>query len=88
MMERMYEKDAISACEKLDIGFVPFSPLAAGFLSGKYNKDRHYEGDEVTRVITRYKTENVAANQPQLDLLHKFAEKKMRRLPRYRLHGC
>lgn len=76
MMERMYEKDAIPACARLDIGFVPFSPLGGGFLSGKYGKDNHYEGDDVRRVITRYKPENVAANQPLLDLLDKFAEIK------------
>ncbi len=76
MMERMYEKDAIPACGKLGIGFVPFSPLGGGFLSGKYGKDNHYEGDDVRRVITRFKPENVAANQPLLDLLQKFAELK------------
>lgn len=76
MMERVYEKDAIPACARLDIGFVPFSPLAGGFLSGKYDKNTHYEGDDVRRVITRYNPENVAANQPLLDLLHKFAAEK------------
>lgn len=76
MMERMYEKDAIPACGRLGIGFVAFSPMAGGFLSGKIDKDSHYEGDDVRRVITRYKPENVAANQPLLDLLHKFAREK------------
>ena len=76
MMERMYEKDAIPACGRLDIGFVPFSPLGGGFLSGKYDRNTHYEGDDVRRVITRYTPENVAANQPLLDLLRKFAEMK------------
>lgn len=76
MMERVYEKDAIPSCGRLDIGFVPFSPLAGGFLSGKYDRNSHYEGDDVRRVITRYKPENVAANQPLLDLLHKFAGEK------------
>lgn len=76
MMERMYEKDAIPACGELGVGFVPFSPMAGGFLSGKYGKDNRYEGDDVRRVITRYKPENVAANQPLLDLLYKFAELK------------
>lgn len=76
MMERIYEKDAIPACARLGIGFVPFSPLGGGFLSGKYGKDNHYEGDDVRRVITRYKPENVAANQPLLDLLNKFAKIK------------
>jgi len=76
MMERMFEKDVIPACEELGIGFVPFSPLASGFLSGRYGKDEHYEGDDVRRVITRFRKENVAANQPLLDLLHRYAAAK------------
>lgn len=76
MMERSYEKDAIPACDECGIGFVPFSPLGGGFLSGKYNKNSHYEGDDVRRVISRYKPENVQANQPLLDLLTRFAEQK------------
>lgn len=76
MMERMFEKDVIPLCGELGIGFVPFSPLASGFLSGKYSKDAVYKGDDVRRVITRFKKENVAANQPLLDLLNEFAESK------------
>lgn len=76
MMERMYENDAIPACGRLGIGFVPFSPLASGFLSGKYGKYSKYEGDDVRRVITRFAPENVAANQPLLDLLHGIADLK------------
>lgn len=76
MMERMYERNALPACSRLGIGFVPFSPLGGGFLSGKYGKNERYEGDDVRRVISRYKPENVEANQPLLDLLHEFAELK------------
>jgi aryl-alcohol dehydrogenase-like predicted oxidoreductase len=76
IMERMFEKDVIPACEELGIGFVPFSPLASGFLSGKYNADTKYEGDDVRRVITRFNKENVLANQPLLNLLNTFAELK------------
>ena len=75
MVERMYEKE-IKTCEKLGISFVAFSPMASGFLSGKYNKDSKYEGDDVRRVITRFKTDNVVANQPLLDMLKNFADKK------------
>ena len=75
MMERMYEKE-IKTWEKLGISFVAFSPMASGFLSGKYNKDSKYEGDDVRRVITRFKTDNVVANQPLLDMLKNFADKK------------
>jgi aryl-alcohol dehydrogenase-like predicted oxidoreductase len=76
MMERMFEKDVIHTCEKLGIGFVPFSPLASGFLSGKYNVDRTYTGDDVRRVITRFSKENISANQPLLDLITGFANQK------------
>ena len=75
MMERMYEKE-IKTCEKLGIFFVAFSPMASGFLSGKYNKDTKYEGDDVRRVITRFTKDNVQANQPLLDMLKKFSEEK------------
>ena len=76
MMERMYEKEVIPACRELGIGFVPFSPLASGFLSGKYNKDTVFTGDDVRRVITRFDKGNVAANQPLIDMLNEFAERK------------
>jgi len=76
IMERMFEKDVIPACEELEIGFVPFSPLASGFLSGKISPDASYAGDDVRKSITRYKAENIIANQPLLDLIKKFAEMK------------
>lgn len=75
IMERMYEKE-ISVCKELNIGFVPFSPLASGFLSGKYTAETKYEGDDVRRVITRFDPENVKKNQELLDLLKKIAEQK------------
>ncbi|VBB04904.1 Hypothetical protein LUCI_0110 [Lucifera butyrica] len=76
IMERMFEKDVIPACEELGIGFVPFSPLASGFLSGKVNADTQYVGDDVRRVITRFNRENILANQSLLDLITRFAEMK------------
>lgn len=76
MMERMFEKDVIPTCEKLGIGFVAFSPMASGFLSGKYTKSQTYTGDDVRRVITRFTPENVEKNQPLLDLLQKIAAEK------------
>lgn len=76
MMERMFEKDVIPTCGELGIGFVAFSPMASGFLSGKYGKTDVYFGDDVRRVITRFASENVDANQPLLVMLEKFAEQK------------
>lgn len=76
MMERMFEKDVLPACQELEIGFVPFSPLGAGFLSGKYTSKDTYTGDDVRRVITRFSKENMDANQPLLDLLQQFADER------------
>lgn len=76
IMERMFERDVIPTCQELDIAFVPFSPLAAGFLSGKTTSGDQYSGDDVRRVITRFEPENVEKNQPLLDLLHRFAAEK------------
>ncbi len=76
MMERMFEKDVLPACEALGIGFVPFSPLASGFLSGKTTAGSGYTGDDVRRVITRFSEDNFRANQPLLDMLRAFAASK------------
>jgi aryl-alcohol dehydrogenase-like predicted oxidoreductase len=76
IMERMFERDVIPACEELGIGFVPFSPLASGFLSGKASAGDAYSGDDVRRVITRFDEDNVRANQPLLELLTGFAREK------------
>ena len=76
MMARQWEKDVIPLCAELGIGFVAYSPMASGFLSGKYTAETEYKGDDVRRVITRFAKENVIANQPLLDLLHKYAAEK------------
>jgi aryl-alcohol dehydrogenase-like predicted oxidoreductase len=86
IMERMFEKDVIPACEELGIGFVPFSPLASGFLSGKVTASDTYSGDDVRRVITRFDRDNMAKNQPLLDLLHWVRGRKGRH-PRPGLAG-
>jgi aryl-alcohol dehydrogenase-like predicted oxidoreductase len=76
IMERMFEKDVIPVCEELGIGFVPFSPLANGFLSGKINPESQFMGLDARRVITRFDKDNMVANQPLLDLINQFAALK------------
>ena len=75
IMERKWEADVIPFCKENGIGFVAYSPMAGGFLSGKY---RHatFEGDDVRRVITRYTEENMQANAVLLDLINRYAEAK------------
>ena len=76
IMERKYEREVIPLCKELNIGFVAFSPMAGGFLSGKYSSKDKFEGDDVRRAITRFTKENMDANQVLLDMLKKFAADK------------
>lgn len=76
MMARQWEHDVIPLCKELGIGFVAYSPMAGGLLSGRYTAQQHYEGDDIRRVISRYKPENVTANQPIIDLVMRYAEEK------------
>jgi len=76
IMERSSEKEVIPLCEALGIGFVPFSPLANGFLSGKVDPETQYTGLDARRVITRFDKDNMIANQPLLNLLTQFAAAK------------
>lgn len=76
IMERSVEKDVLPTCEELGIGFVAFSPLASGFLSGRIDTGRQYEGDDVRRAITRFQDENIVLNEPLLHLIRQFATEK------------
>jgi aryl-alcohol dehydrogenase-like predicted oxidoreductase len=76
MMERKWEKDIIPLCKKLNIGFQAFSPMGNGFLSGKYTANNKFEKNDLRTVITRFKEENIKANQPLLELIGKFAKEK------------
>ncbi len=67
---------AIQSEYSLGIGFVAFSPMGNGFLSGKYTPSDKFQGDDVRRVITRFSPENMEANQPLLDLVHRYADRK------------
>lgn len=76
MMERKWEKDVLPFCRENNIGFVAFSPMGNGFLSGKYTSDMEFKGNDVRRVITRFNKENMDANAPLLALVRRFAEEK------------
>ena len=75
-MERMFEADVIPACAELGIGFVPFSPLASGFLSGKVTAERHLHRRRRTPGHHPVRQDNIRANQPLLDLITDFAHAK------------
>ena len=77
MVERDSEARIIPYCMEHNIGFVPFSPIASGLLSGKITTSTQFERfDDVRNWVPQLRRENIAGNQPIIDLLKTFAEKK------------
>jgi aryl-alcohol dehydrogenase-like predicted oxidoreductase len=70
------EAEVIPTLEELRIGFVPFSPLGRGFLTGKITEDTKFDSTDFRNVVPRFTPENRKANQTLVDLIGKFAEQK------------
>lgn len=70
------EQHIIPTLEELGIGFVPFSPLGKGFLTGAINKDTQFEKNDFRNIVPRFSTENREANQAVVDLIAEFAKQK------------
>jgi aryl-alcohol dehydrogenase-like predicted oxidoreductase len=70
------EAEVIPTLEELGIGFVPFSPLGKGFLTGKINENTKFDSSDFRNVVPRFTAEARKANQAVVDLLGKLAEKK------------
>jgi aryl-alcohol dehydrogenase-like predicted oxidoreductase len=70
------EKETIPTLEELGIGFVPFSPLGKGFLTGKISEDTQFDKSDFRNIVPRFTTENRKANQAMVDLLGRFAQQK------------
>jgi aryl-alcohol dehydrogenase-like predicted oxidoreductase len=73
---RAPEKEVLPTLEELGIGFVPFSPLGKGFLTGKINESTTFESSDFRNVVPRFTPEARKANQGIVDLLTKVAERK------------
>lgn len=77
MLERDCETNTFPYCLKHNIGVVPFSPIASGFLSGKITKDTAFEKvDDVRMFVPQLQKDNIEANQPVIDLLNTYATLK------------
>ncbi|HWF37607.1 MAG TPA: aldo/keto reductase [Candidatus Acidoferrales bacterium] len=70
------EKEIIPALEELGIGFVPFSPLGKGFLTGAINKETQFDKSDFRNSVPRFSPENREANQELVDLIAGFATQK------------
>ena len=68
--------EVIPTLEELGIGFVPFSPLGRGFLTGKITEDTKFDSTDFRTVVPRFTPENRKANQALVDLLGRIAEQK------------
>src|SRR6185437_6600439 len=70
------EAEILPALEELGIGFVPFSPLGKGFLTGAINQDTQFDKTDFRSVVPRFSPENRKANQALVDAVSRFAQKK------------
>jgi aryl-alcohol dehydrogenase-like predicted oxidoreductase len=73
---RKPEAEVLPALEELGIGFVPFSPLGRGFLTGKINENTMFDSSDFRNILPRFTSEARKANQALVDLLGKIAERK------------
>ena len=70
------EAEVMPTLEELGIGFVPFSPLGKGFLTGKISEDTKFDKSDFRNIVPRFTAENRKANQAVVDLLGKFAQER------------
>ncbi len=76
MWWREPEKEILPLCEELGIGFVPFSPLGKGFLTGKIDASTKFEKDDFRNIVPRFSAEARDANQALVERLGAIATKK------------
>ena len=70
------EAEILPALEELGIGFVPFSPLGKGFLTGSISQDTQFERSDFRNIVPRFSPENRRANQTVVDLIGRFANRR------------
>jgi aryl-alcohol dehydrogenase-like predicted oxidoreductase len=73
---RRPEEEVLPTCEELGVGFVPFSPLGKGFLTGKIDENTTFDKSDFRNIVPRFTPEARKANQALVDLLRQIAERK------------
>ena len=73
---RRPEEEVLPTLEELGIGFVPYSPLGKGFLTGKISADTKFESTDFRSTLPRFRPENIDANQAMVALLNRIATAK------------
>jgi aryl-alcohol dehydrogenase-like predicted oxidoreductase len=70
------EAEVLPTLEELGIGFVPFSPLGKGFLTGKISVDTQFDANDFRNKVPRFDPENRKANQALVEVVERFAKQK------------
>ena len=73
---RRPEEETLGVLEELGIGFVPFSPLGRGFLTGKIDENTTFDSSDFRNIVPRFTAEARRANQTVVDLLRRIGEQK------------
>jgi aryl-alcohol dehydrogenase-like predicted oxidoreductase len=73
---RLPEEEVLPTCEELGIGFVPYSPLGRGFLTGKIDETTTFGGNDNRSTLPRFTPEARKANRPVVDLLKEIGDRK------------
>jgi aryl-alcohol dehydrogenase-like predicted oxidoreductase len=76
MMWRQPEDELLPVLEELGIGFVPFTPLGKGFLTGRFDRTATFGKDDFRSIVPRFSSENLDANQVLVDLVKSIAADK------------
>lgn len=76
MWWRKPEEELLPTLEELGIGFVPFSPLGKGFLTGQINKNTSFDKSDFRNIIPRFTKENIDANQGLVEVVKKIASER------------
>jgi aryl-alcohol dehydrogenase-like predicted oxidoreductase len=70
------EQEILPTLQELGIGFVPFSPLGKGFLTGKITEETKFDPNDFRKTVPRFNEDNRKANQALVDLIGRFAQQK------------
>ncbi len=76
LWERKPEKEILSVCQALDIGFVPYSPLSRGFLSGQYRETENFEIGDFRKLLPKFQSGNLQHNLQIVDKVISFSKVK------------
>jgi aryl-alcohol dehydrogenase-like predicted oxidoreductase len=76
MMWRQPEKELLPTLEELGIGFVPFSPLGKGFLTGRFDRNSTFDNSDFRSIVPRFSAENLDANQVLVNMVKQIASEK------------